>query len=225
MFCKVPYTEIGGRHRPYLEVVFSNPDNSTVSNKTFAMVDSGADHTIIPFSLGSSIGLSVPPEEERLASISGVGGDLSYIERRCRIYLANKLTDKVYSFDETVWWIYPDAQMQAEQRSLVKNFEDLEKLRLQSVPGTELHTFFEGEKKKVIDNLLKILNRLETGTLLGRPFFDNFEFIQFCNRDRHREDRCYFNYKVAKGKPAEIKPLQQAPAGLIGKVQTAVKKL
>ena len=51
------------------------------------------------------------------------------------------------------------------------------------------------------------LNR-KTGILLGRPFFDNFDFIQFCHKNRYREDKCFFNYKVAKGKAIDILPIQ-----------------
>ena len=58
--------------------------------------------------------------------------------------------------------------------------------------------------KGTIDSLVGISNKLETGVLLGRPFFDNFDFIQFIHQDRNREDKCYFNYKVAKGRAIKI---------------------
>ena len=124
----------------------------------------------------------------------------------------------MYILNETVWWIYPDAIMQAEQKKLAQSYAEFSSLQAQSVPNTNLHHHFEGQKQQVIQDLVKISNRLETGVLLGRPFFDNFEFIQFCHKDRNREDRCFFNYKVAQGKPAKILPLQQTPL-LIGQVQ------
>ncbi len=222
MFCRVPYTEVDGKHRPYLEVVFSNPTSHQNSNKTLAMVDSGADHTVMPFSLGTSIGLPIPTETEILANANGVGGNISYIERQCQIRLANKTTNRVYVFNETVWWIYPDAATQAEQRRLAKNLTELTDLQNQCLPNTNLHHHFEAQKTQVIQEFLKISNRLETNVLLGRPFFDNFEFIQFIHKDRNREAACYFNYKVAQGKPAEILPLEEN--AVVAAVQTVVNQ-
>lgn len=221
MFCRVPYTDIGGRHRPYLEVVFSDETRGKHSNKTFAMVDSGADHTVIPYSLGSAIGLAAPTEAEQLANVSGVGGNLSYIERKCHIYLANRATNKVYVFKETVWWIHPDAATLAQQQQLIQTFGSFANLQTQTIPSTELHVHFENEKLRVIGELTKISNRLETSVLLGRPFFDNFEFIQFFHRDRSREDKASFNYKVANKKPVEIVPLEQT--ALLGNVVASVR--
>ncbi|MEW6617370.1 MAG: hypothetical protein AB1333_03040 [Patescibacteria group bacterium] len=173
------------------------------------MVDSGADHTVIPFSIGAFIGLTEPTQEEKLANVSGVGGNLSYIERKCRIYVANRMRNKTYGFDETVWWIYPDADTQKQQESLAKTLQELQVLQAQSYPGSDLFNHFENQKKQTIDNFIAIANKLETGVLLGRPFFDNFDFIQFFHKDRSREDRCFFNYKVANNKAVEVLPIQQ----------------
>ncbi|MBI2047917.1 MAG: hypothetical protein HYT27_02145 [Parcubacteria group bacterium] len=209
MICKVPYTELGGRYRPYLEVVFSNLALLKSSSRTLGMVDSGADHTVIPFSIGRAIGLADPTEPEKLASVSGVGGDLSYIERPCRIYVADRKQNVVYGFNETVWWIYPDPETQKQQDIFVKQYQELRSFREQSIPGTKLHLHFEKQMQQTINELKKIGNRLETDVLLGRPFFDNFYFIQFCHKDRNRENLCFFNYKIIPGKMFETLPIMQ----------------
>ena len=136
-----------------------------------------------------------------LANAGGVGGNVSYLARQCQIHLANKTRNEVYVFEDAVWWIYPDAATQAELSKLVQDLTNFNTFQGQSIPNTDLHRHFETQKNEVIQNLLKVSNRLETGVLLGRPFFDNFEFIQFVHQDRNREDQCYFNYKVARGKP------------------------
>ena len=205
MFSKVPYTIFEGKHRPYLEVVFHNQKNSNSSSKTLAMVDSGADHTLIPFSTGLSIGLEIPSDTERLANVSGVGGgSLSYIERECNIYVSNLLNNKVYIFKETVWWVYPDNRTLQQQKNLIERYKLENELKADCKEGTKLFSHFERQMEQVIQELISLNNRLEPGVLLGRPFFDNFEFIQFCHKDREREDKCFFNYKVKKGKPLEI---------------------
>ncbi len=230
MFCKVPYTSIAGRHRPYLEVSFLNTDVSKSSNKTFAIVDSGADHTIIPYSIGELIGLSAPTEQEKLASVTGVGGNLSYIERKCRIYILNRKENIYYGFDETVWWIYPDAGMQEERKKLVKSYFDLKNLHDQCIPGTELQKHFQNQMDQTIAGLNQISNRLETGVLLGRPFFNNFDYIQFFHKDREKEEKCFFNYKITKGKPIDTFPVllaeQSPPKGLkVQQNKTTLKKV
>lgn len=224
MFCKVPYTAIGGKHRPYLEVIFSNKLLNKDSNKTLAMVDSGADHTVIPYSIGVLIGLTEPTESEKLASVSGVGGNLSYIVRKCQINVINKQKNEIYGFDETVWWIYPDAETQKQQNDLIKKFQDLQKLQNQCFPNTELHSHFNVQMQQTIQDITKIGNRLETSVLLGRPFFDNFEFIQFFHKDRNKEDKCFFNYKTIESKIVETLPIN-SDSPLLNQVQARRKKI
>jgi len=219
MFARVPYTSIAGRHRPYLEVVFNNSINNTYSSKTFAMVDSGADHTVIPYSIGLAIGLAEPTEEEKVAAVSGIGGNLSYIKRDCRIHLANRTKNEIYTFQETVWWIYPDEATKILQSELIKKHQEFNRFKGMSFPDTELHQYFQEQMSKTENELNDVNNRLEVNVLLGRPFFDNFEFIQFFHKDRNKEDKCYFNYKVAPGKIVETVPI---PSQQI--IQTATSK-
>ncbi len=200
MFCRLPYTEINGKHRPYMEVLFCNPLIDANSSKTFALVDSGADHTLIPYSIGSYIGLPVPTAEEELSSVNGVGGDVSYISRDLQIYLANRSKNKIYVFNETVWWLYPNKEMETELKDLEKEYKECENLQSQSIEGSDLHSHFENQKTIMSNSYSEIMKRLEGEVLLGRPFFNNFEFIQFFHKDREQEDRCFFNYKVITDK-------------------------
>lgn len=210
MFSRVPYTNFNWRHRPYLEVLFFNPALNKVSQKTLALVDSGADHTVIPYSIGSYIALENPTGEERLANVSGVGGNLSYIERNCHIYLYNRFKNEIYTFNETVWWIYPDNETQKRTRELFDNYRGLENLKRQCIRDTDLMKYFESEMKKVIADITTINNKLEVNVLLGRPFFDNFDFVQFFHKDRQREDICSFNYKVKAHKIIQTIPFENA---------------
>jgi len=206
MFCRVPYIEIGGRHRPYLETFFANPTTGLVSSKTLSMVDSGADHTLMPFSIGKLIGLSDPSSEEVLSNIGGVGGNVGIITRDCVISLINRSLNKTYTFNEKVWWVYPDEETKQQQNNLIEKIQALRTLQSQSISGTDLYSYFELEIDRIISVLAGINNRLEPGVLLGRPFFNNFEFIQFFHKDRENEDRCFLNYKVARQKPISVLP-------------------
>lgn len=186
-----------------MEVFFYNSDTRLFSARTLGLVDSGADHTVIPYSVGLYIGLKVPSEEEKLDSVSGVGGRLGYIERPCKINTINRFRNKVYVFLETVWWIYPDNEMQKELNGLKTEYQSLQNLKSQCIDGTNLSSHFHLKMKETEDSLKKIYSRLETDVLLGRPFFENFEFIQFMHKDRTKESRCYFNYKVLAKKVFE----------------------
>lgn len=210
MHCKVPYTEIEGRHRPYLEVVFYNGAMQKNSSKTFGMIDSGADHTVIPYSIGSSIGLAVPTSAERIASASGVGGNVSYVERVCSIYIANRVQGEIYEFSETVWWVYPDAETQKKRNVLAKNYANLKKFSDIAGGSIKSKARIKKQMNQAIDDWMEIGRSLETNVLLGRPFFDNFEFIQFCHKDRNEEDKCFFVYKVKEDKIVSTSKIQQS---------------
>jgi len=205
MLAKVFYTNIGGKHRPYLEVFFVNSKIGKTSSKTFAMVDSGADHTIIPYSIGNSIAFEKPTEEEKPSIVRGVGGgSISYLERLCKIFLVNRSKNKIYVFNETVWWVYPNEEIQKEQNKLIEEYVQYQSLKSQSREKTDLEDYFSDRMETVITKLKQLQIKLEPNILLGRPFFDNFDFIQFCHKDRSKEDKCFFNYRVTKGKPSGI---------------------
>jgi len=206
MTSKVFYSKINGKYRPYLELVFKNNGTGKESQRVFAMVDSGADHTVIPFSLGSFIGFNAPTEQEVLASVSGVGGNLSYLERRCQIQLFDNTNKEIITFDETVWWIYPDDQARLQIKQLFEKYQNFERLKGQCIPETDLNNYFGLEMRNVINEINTINNRFESMILLGRPFFNNFEYVKFCHKDRDNEEQCYFTYKLLENKVIEKKP-------------------
>ncbi len=207
MLSKVPYTSVAGKHRPYLEVFFTDILVKKLSTKTFAMVDSGADHTVLSFSLGQQIGLEPPSDQEILANMAGVGGSLSYIERKCRIYIADKHNNLYYGFDETVWWIYPDKAMIEETTRLLNSKLEFENLQKQCIPDTPLYKHFQNQIDITNASYATISAKLEGMLLLGRNFFNNFDFIQFLQKDKMNEEKCSFNYKVAKGKIVDSFPI------------------
>jgi hypothetical protein len=208
MISKVPYISVGNRFRPYLEITFVN---EAKTNKTLALVDSGADHTVIPYSIGIALGLELPRKDEKLIDVQGVGGSLKYVERKCKIHLPNMLKKEIYVFDETVWWIYPDEATQEHQQKLVKEIVDHIKLQDQAKESTDLHAYFGLKVSETLENLKRLNNTLETGVLIGRPFFNNFEHIQFCHKDREKEDKCFFVYKVDEKKLIEVLEMNERP--------------
>lgn len=195
-YVKVPYLPFLGRHRPYLEILLTNTAARTVSNKTFGLVDSGADQTVIPYSLGTQLKLDPPTAQEIIDNAGGVGGTISYIKRRCKVYLIDSVHKKLYGFTETICWTYPDRETQKQLDELVNKYSEANKFLNQSLTGSDLAKHFEDQKASIAQDYTSVLNRFETDVLLGRPFFDNFEFIQFCHKDRDREEKCFFNYRI-----------------------------
>jgi hypothetical protein len=213
-FCKVFYTFDKGRHRPYLEIIVANyiPNSlfvsaNQMSPRILGLVDSGADHTLLPYSIGKSIGLLEQQEEESPIDVGGVGGNINCLERKCVIYIANKLKKEVYRFAETVWWKVPTASVKEDLEKLTKDFSENENLLQQSKEGTELHDHFRSRMEVIRRQVSAINATLEGDPLIGRPFFDNFEFIQFNHNDRQHEEKCFFNYKVKKSKIMELIPI------------------
>ncbi|OGD63030.1 hypothetical protein A2160_05290 [Candidatus Beckwithbacteria bacterium RBG_13_42_9] len=198
--CRVPYISLDNKHyRPSLEVIFHF--NKVSTPITFGLVDSGADHIVIPYSLGSRIGLPSPTNQEQLLSASGVGGSVNYVEKQCTVFLINKPNKLMYGFKETVWWIYPNKALLKQMSDLMARHQRLKKYQDQCKPNTELGGYFKNEMNTVFHELVSLNNKLEeAGVLLGRPFFNNFRFIQFFQKDRGVEKTCFFNYQINKKK-------------------------
>ena len=68
----------------------------------------------------------------------------------------------------------------------------------QSVVGSSLREHFEKEVDDKKEQIRIINENLEGEIIMGRPFFDNFDFIQFNHTDREKEESCFFTYKVKK---------------------------
>lgn len=167
-------------------------------------MDTGADFNLIPYSLGKAIGL-VEPDSAEFKDAGGVGGNISYIERPCRIYIVDSRNKKMYGFDEVVHWAYPNLETQKLFNSLIEEWEKNEILRKQTITGTSLHQHFESEQERIRSEIKKLADRFEVSSLLGRPFFNNFEFVQFCQKEREEEKKCFFVYKILPLKIVEEK--------------------
>lgn len=204
---KVPYINpnANSRYRPYLELQFSNPKSKIISTKTLALVDSGADHTIIPFALGVNLDLPAPsPDDSEIKYLSGVVGGTSYVERECEIYIIDSQKAREFKFNETVWWIHPNKEkikQLYELRKQYKSLSDLKTLR------PELSNTLDPSITSLELNYKRLLDNYQTDVLIGRPFFDNFDFIQFVHKDRNKEEKCFFVYKLSSKKSIEIIPL------------------
>lgn len=187
---RTPYSSVNGPFRPHLPVVFAY--NNKHSPRTIGLMDSGADHTLVPYSLGMQIGFPEKSDDEVLMSVGGISGSLNYLERNCWIYILSPKKE-IIGFKETVWWVYPNDEIKQSLERTLSEYVELFKLQQQSKEGTALWNHFENAKQGEIDKRIMLNNILETDVLFGRRFFNNFKFVQFFQRDRVAEDSCYFN--------------------------------
>lgn len=206
---RVPYINPSARYRPYLEIVFNNPKTQTLSFRNLGLVDSGADQISIPYSLGKQLQLEPPADGEEIKYLGGVSGSVSYLERTCEIYIIDVTSSKLYKFEEPVLWLHPDRKVLDQLTALSTENDNLLKIKNeQTVPNTDLAKYFENSIQQIGEKSVELLKFYESEVLLGRTFFDNFEFIQFFHRDRMKEEKCFFNYKLSQNKKFETIPLK-----------------
>ena len=172
---KVPYTLFEQRHRPYLEVLFLNNVLLKSSSKTLALMDTGADSNLIPYSLGKAIGLEKPKPEE-FKDIGGVGGSISYIVRPCRICIIDPQNKRMYCFDEIIYWAYPNLEIQKYLEMLLKEHNESASFQEEAKIETRLYNYFDSQRKQRFLEIKKTMDKFENSSLLGRPFFNNFCF-------------------------------------------------
>jgi len=207
---RVPYINPSGRFRPYLEIIFSNLKKQAFSSKTIGLVDSGADQISIPYSLGKQLQLEPPTKEEKIKYLNGISGKISYLERSCEIYLVDTPNFRFYKFDEPVMWIHPDREIHAHLDSLMSRYNEITKMKNeQAIPNTPLAKSLEDLLLQIGAEYSQVIKFYEGEVLLGRAFFDNFEFIQFFHRDRNNESKCFFNYKLSQIKKTHIIPFEE----------------
>lgn len=208
---RVPYLDLFGKYRPYLEIfLVNNNPKPNISNKTLALIDSGADYSVIPYSLGKLIKLPPITSSDKIMTGKGVSGSTSLLERRCIIYLFNKRENKLYGINETVYWAHPNIETLKVLEDLRNKYYEMKDYELnQCQPKTKLAQYFQEEQKKILGQYIEIENFFETDVLLGRPFFDNFDFIQFFHRDRAREEKCFFTYVLSKNKKFRVLDLKK----------------
>lgn len=206
---KVPYINPSARYRPYMEIVFGNSKTSTVSSQTLGLVDSGADQISIPYSLGKQLQLDPPAENEEIKYLGGVSGSISYLERTCQLFLVDRASSNLYRFEEPVLWLHPDRKVLEQLAQLETQNSQLLKIKNeQTVPNSNLEKYFEENIQQLGQQSIELLKFYESEVLLGRTFFDNFEFIQFFHRDRNKEEECFFNYRLSKTKIGQVIPLK-----------------
>lgn len=201
---RVPYINPSARYRPYLEIIFSNSKTQTVSSTTLGLVDSGADQISIPYSLGKQLQLEPPANLGEIKYLGGVSGSISYVERTCEIYLVDRAGSNMYEFKEPVLWLHPDLKVLEQLAALETQNNELLKFKKQAVPNTDLEKYFDDSIQQVGQKSIELLKFYESEILLGRTFFDNFDFIQFFHRDRNKEDKCFFDYVLSSRKKAQV---------------------
>lgn len=104
---KVDYAYFNREYGPYLRVFFYSPSEGKKSPETLAILDSGSNKIIIPFSMGRTINLKHPESLEEFDHIHGVGGAISFVEKPCIIYLVDKECGEMYGFWINVAWEHP----------------------------------------------------------------------------------------------------------------------
>jgi hypothetical protein len=189
------------------------------------MVDSGADNIVISYSIGKKIGLQGPTaaELESPSHMNGIGGRANFLERPCRVKLIDEQNNKIVVFEEKVYWIFPDAQTQNRLQNLTTQLEELQAIKGRSIETEtpkELLDVLRDKISSISAEMSQIDEFLEAGQILGRTFFDNFEYITFHHQDRTREHECYFEYKIREEKivqELEIRPSSSTLAKKITK--------
>jgi len=207
---KIRYSEVAKKYRPYLEVVFCDSITGKCSQKTFGLVDSGADGIVIPYSLGKEIGLRSPTAPELLDPnniMTGIGGDAWHVARDCKLHIVDTVNGISYIFNEHVSWIYPDPSTLQQQTELAKEFSELQLKKQEVGTNIELLNPLLSELQNIELKIQKINKSLEPDVLIGRPFFDNFKYITFWHHDRKREHECYFEYELNPEKISDTKPI------------------
>jgi hypothetical protein len=200
---KVPYSSLTvHNYKPYLEVYYTY--NNKISPKSFSLMDSGADGNVVGYQLGKTIGLPDIKEGEDYNLVNGVGGTLLYLERSCRIYVFVKESNKVYGYEESVWWIYPSPQVKEELTALTEQHAQLSRLKTEAIPQTSLEHYIDEQILLVRQRIQQINALLETAPLLGRPFFNNFSHVQFLQRNKSNESLCALHLDVVDSRATDI---------------------
>jgi len=177
---RVRYSSINRDRGPYVMVRFYyNKDENF--QEEFAILDSASNNIIIPFSLGRIMNFSHPKSKSDFKTVAGVEGkELPCVEQTCRIFLVHKKQRKIYRFYETVLWLHP-------------YFEDFKRIKWLENENKKTRIIREKEKQeKEIKEITGSFDR--SGIILGRSFFNNFEYIKF----EQKKNDGYFYYKIKK---------------------------
>jgi hypothetical protein len=150
--------------------------------------------------MGNQLKLTPASNDNEIEGASGVAGETTYLVRNCEIFLFNRRNKKMYMYQDVVWWIYPNSKAQEHITYLATRVATLKNLKNQCKTDTDLSRYFDEEIVKAENAYKNAINVYETDVLIGRPFLDNFDYVQFFHRDRAKEDECFFKYKLTNKK-------------------------
>lgn len=198
MLKKVAYSQLAPNapHRPYLQLLFNNPKTHIIKSN-LALVDSGADSTLIPYSLGVELGFS-PASDLELQISNGVSGSIHTVKRDCTLALISSDNKKIFEFETEVSWAHPLEAERKKLEDLAKTYADLKNKNIPSTDPKMIST---------IEDYGKIALFYETNILLGRNFFVNFDFLQFVEKEDGSKSK--FIYKVRRSKISKTIQLNQ----------------
>ena len=204
MLRKVGYTQqLNGVYSPYADVFFINP-STDLYIRAPGLMDSGADHTLIPLSVGREIGLKWESTDE-LKEVRGITGAMTFLEKDCTIALHNSDSTKLFLFDTRVWWAYPHKNDVDALNSLYRKSADISKA-LATSRKDEIKKVLTEAQNNLETEIQKLSSAYETLTCIGRNFFSNFSFIQFSDKDS--PSRSKFIYRVREDKVSRIIDLE-----------------
>lgn len=183
MLKKVLYTKLSQKspYKPYLKMLFSSSATKIITSR-LALVDSGADRTLIPYSLGKKIELPAASDNE-ITKAGGISGFLYTVDRACEMGLLSSDNSKIFVFNTKVAWAHP---LEKELKELDGLYTIHRILRAKNAGASEL--------KAIGEQIVNIQMKYEKNILLGRNFFKNFDFLQFI--EKSRGDASKFVYRI-----------------------------
>lgn len=185
-FSKNPW---GNTYRPYLEIYFIS--KTGVEFKTTAIVDTGADRSLIRYSIGQELGFKVSLEEIRQKPTThGIAGSLNSLNKETEIIIRHHHSGKVHKIKTPISWIIPTEQEFNELNRLIEEI-DIIKVNIQNNPVNEK---LKGLLHKKHTEYATLNNRLEPDILIGREFMTNFGYLTFVHETDN--SKSYFEYEL-----------------------------
>lgn len=191
-FSKPPWAE---SYRPYLQIYFLSESKTKI--KQLAIVDTGADRSLIGYQMGLQLGLEVSLEEIRAeekrekSNAQGIGGSRNALNKETKIIIIDQDSGKEYEFITPVTWVIPTEREFNLLKKLEKERTAL-KMAKQSQPTSKhLKDMFNNKHQEYT----KLHDSLEVPILIGREFMGNFKYINFVV---NKEDgaKSYFEYEL-----------------------------
>ncbi|MDP3953907.1 MAG: hypothetical protein Q8Q06_00640 [bacterium] len=199
---KVNYAYFNREYGPYLRVFFYNPKDGKRSVENLAILDSGSNNIIIPFSIGRAINLNNPESLEDFKRAHGVGGAVSFVEKPCVVYLINEELGEMYGFWDNVVWEHPPEvdfieKIEKIERSVGRKKALIEKMEKENKGDSRLVSIYKKAIGQKNNKIKELTDRFEkSGVILGRSFLNNFEYVKF----HQRGSNGHFLYKIKESK-------------------------